>query len=54
MNKSELNGNEIAIIGMAGRFPKSANIYEFWDNIINGRECILSLPMKSLLKRELN
>ncbi|WP_068618091.1 type I polyketide synthase [Paenibacillus tuaregi] len=33
-------GNEIAVIGMAGRFPQSADIHEFWDNLINGKECI--------------
>ncbi len=56
MNKSELNGNEIAIIGMAGRFPKSANIYEFWDNIINGRECISFFTDEELIEEgiELN
>jgi acyl transferase domain-containing protein len=30
----------IAIIGMAGRFPKAANIDAFWQNLRNGRECI--------------
>ncbi len=31
---------EIAIIGMAGRFPSSENIEEFWDNMLDGRDCI--------------
>lgn len=31
---------DIAIIGMAARFPKSSNIDEFWENLKNGRECI--------------
>lgn len=30
----------VAIIGMAGRFPKADNIEEFWKNIIEERECI--------------
>lgn len=30
----------IAIIGMAGRFPKSADITEFWKNIVEQKECI--------------
>ncbi|HLP47743.1 MAG TPA: amino acid adenylation domain-containing protein, partial [Candidatus Kapabacteria bacterium] len=32
--------NEIAIIGMAGRFPGAKNIDEFWDNLKNGIESI--------------
>lgn len=30
----------VAIIGMAGRFPKAKNIDEFWRNIENGVDCI--------------
>ncbi|HXE41584.1 MAG TPA: polyketide synthase, partial [Candidatus Baltobacteraceae bacterium] len=30
----------IAIVGMAGRFPKAKNIQEFWRNLCNGTECI--------------
>jgi len=33
-------GLEIAVIGMAGRFPAAANIDEYWENIKNGIECI--------------
>jgi acyl transferase domain-containing protein len=33
-------GLDIAIIGMAGRFPGADNIEEFWDNIKNGVESI--------------
>lgn len=28
--------NSIAIIGMAGKFPKAKDIYEFWNNLCNG------------------
>lgn len=31
---------DIAIIGMAGKFPKADDIDEFWENIKNGVECI--------------
>lgn len=31
---------DIAVIGMAGRFPGAANIDEYWDNIRNGIESI--------------
>lgn len=34
------NEFDVAIIGMAGRFPAAKNVAEFWDNIKNGIECI--------------
>jgi len=44
MNTSEgypqFNGSEIAIIGIAGRFPGAKNVDEFWDNLQNGVESI--------------
>jgi acyl transferase domain-containing protein/acyl carrier protein len=33
-------GLEVAVIGMAGRFPGAGNIDEFWDNLKNGVESI--------------
>ncbi len=36
----------IAVIGMAGQFPQSKNIEEFWDNIANGKDCIVEVPKK--------
>lgn len=38
--KKEQTGLEVAVIGMAGRFPGAKNIQEFWDNLINGVETI--------------
>ena len=35
---------DIAIIGLSGRFPESADIYEFWDNLKAGRNCISEIP----------
>ena len=37
---SELNGLEIAIIGLSGRFAGSATIEEFWQHLIAGEELI--------------
>ena len=37
---SDLGGFEIAIIGMAGRFPGARNIEEFWQNLRGGVEAI--------------
>ncbi|MFD3268922.1 SDR family NAD(P)-dependent oxidoreductase [Paenibacillus dendritiformis] len=33
-------GLEIAVIGMAGRFPGARNIEEYWDNLKNGKESV--------------
>ncbi|GAA4279088.1 non-ribosomal peptide synthetase/type I polyketide synthase [Aquimarina mytili] len=33
-------GLEIAVIGMAGKFPEADNIEQFWDNLKNGKDCI--------------
>lgn len=37
---SDRTGSEIAVIGMAGRFPGAANIEAFWENLKNGVESI--------------
>ena len=36
----ERTGSEIAIIGIAGRFPGANNIAEFWQNLRDGVESI--------------
>jgi amino acid adenylation domain-containing protein len=38
------NKNEIAVIGMAGKFPKAADLKQFWRNLINGINCIDDFP----------
>src|SRR5262249_19690774 len=35
-----MNGTEIAIIGMAGRFPGARSIDEFWRNLRDGVESV--------------
>ncbi|MEM9274896.1 MAG: type I polyketide synthase, partial [Cyanobacteria bacterium P01_F01_bin.143] len=42
------NGLEIAIIGMAGRFPGAQNVTEFWHNLQQGVESIYSYSQKEL------
>lgn len=37
---SEYTGFEVAIIGMAGRFPGSKNVKELWENLCNGKDLI--------------
>jgi acyl transferase domain-containing protein len=38
----------IAIIGMAGRFPRARNVAEFWRNIRDGVECISHFTTEEL------
>ena len=35
---------DIAIIGLAGRFPGSADVHAYWHNIINKVECVSDPP----------
>ena len=35
---------DIAVVGMAGRYPKARNIDELWKNLQAGRDCIEDLP----------
>ena len=40
MNDRTTSSTDIAIIGMAGRFPKARNIEEFWQRLSQGEDCI--------------
>ena len=33
-------GSEIAIVGMSCRFPMARNVWQYWDNLRSGRDCI--------------
>lgn len=43
------NGMEIAVVGMAGRFPGAENISQFWDNLRQGKESITFFTAGQLL-----
>lgn len=45
----DTNGNEIAIVGLAGRFTGCPNVGEFWRNLEAGRECIRALTDEELV-----
>jgi len=45
---------DIAIIGMAGRFPGAANVDEFWRNLCGGEESLSFFTHEELLERGLN
>lgn len=40
--------NDIAIIGMAGRFPKADNIDQFWANLVSSTDCITRFSREEL------
>ena len=44
--------DEIAVIGMACKTSMADNYSEFWDNIVNGRNCFVSKPEEELLVDE--
>jgi acyl transferase domain-containing protein/acyl carrier protein/NADP-dependent 3-hydroxy acid dehydrogenase YdfG len=44
-NTFGMHATEIAVIGMAGRFPMAKDIDSFWDNIVSGRNCISEIPL---------
>lgn len=35
---------DIAIIGMSGRYPGADNVSEFWENLKQGKDCITEIP----------
>jgi polyketide synthase PksN len=37
---------DIAIIGVSGRYPGARNLDEFWRNISAGRDCISEIPLE--------
>ncbi len=39
-----LQNEPIAIIGMAGIFPKAENLNQYWDNILQSVDCIIDIP----------
>lgn len=39
-SESQYSDFDIAIIGMAGRFPKAKNLDEYWRNLVDGTDCV--------------
>ncbi|MCP4176265.1 MAG: amino acid adenylation domain-containing protein [bacterium] len=48
--KTEKKSEDIAVIGLSGRFPGAGNIDEFWDNLKNGKESVTRFSDKELLE----
>ena len=45
---TEVSGNDIAIVGMAGRFPGASSVDALWDNLLAGRESITRFSPEEL------
>lgn len=43
-SQKEHTSLDIAIVGLAGRYPEAKNIQEFWNNLQNGKDCITEIP----------
>jgi amino acid adenylation domain-containing protein len=44
LNDKPRKVEDIAIIGMAGRYPKAKNLSELWENLSHGKDCIEEIP----------
>lgn len=38
------NEEDIAIIGLSGRYPMANNLENFWENLKSGKDCITEIP----------
>ena len=38
--------DDIAIIGLTGIYPMAKNIDEFWDNLVQGKNCVGEVPLE--------
>jgi len=54
MENSSRTGNEIAVIGVSGRFPGAETIETFWDNLKNGVESLTYFSEEELEKTGVN
>jgi polyketide synthase PksN len=36
--------DDVAIVGVAGRYPQARDLAEFWDNLKAGRDCVTEIP----------
>lgn len=43
---SSIDGRDIAIIGISGKFPGAANVYEFWEKLSQGESAIREAPVE--------
>lgn len=48
---SGAGARDIAIVGMAGRYPRAANLSALWNNLVKGADCIDEIPEERLAQR---
>ena len=48
MEHAEARDFDVAVIGMAGRFPGADDLEEFWSNLRQGVECITHFSVDEL------
>jgi len=53
-DEKPVGATDIAIVGMAGRYPKASNVNELWENLRQGRDCIENIPAERLARRVRN
>ena len=41
---AETREQDIAIIGLSGRYPEAVNIEAYWNNLREGKDCIVEVP----------
>ncbi len=46
--RGDSQSTDIAIIGMSGHFPGAESVEAFWENLVNGVECLTSVTNDSL------
>jgi len=44
VDRKPRHGQDIAIVGMAGRYPKARDMGELWQNLAQGKDCIEEIP----------
>jgi acyl transferase domain-containing protein/tryptophanase/acyl carrier protein len=51
VKRRPLQTQDIAVVGMAGRYPKAKNLSELWENLAAGRDCIEEIPAERYERR---
>ncbi|MBV9490716.1 MAG: hypothetical protein JO069_13490 [Verrucomicrobia bacterium] len=44
--KSSESDEDVAIIGLFGRYPQAGTLDEFWANLVEGKDCIEEIPLE--------
>lgn len=48
-SNEENRSRDIAIVGMSCRLPESPDVHQFWQNLLDGKECLTQLSDEDLL-----